>query len=107
MEVRNDTWVAEPVFDLLATHGAAWCVTDGAGMPTVERATAALVYVRLHGPQHSPLYTGSYSEPELRDRADRVRGWESDGHEVFVLFDNDAEGNAVRNARSLRALLQE
>lgn len=82
-------------------------MTDGAGMPTVERATAALVHVRLHGPGDVALHTGSYSTRELRDWAERVRGWEADGHEVFVLFDNDAEGNAVRNARSLRPLLQE
>lgn len=82
-------------------------MTDGAGMPIVERATAALVHVRLHGPGDAALCTGSYSTRELRDWVERARGWEADGHDVFVLFDNDAEGNAVRNARSLRALLQE
>ncbi|WP_312349438.1 DUF72 domain-containing protein [Actinomyces sp.] len=106
VEVRNGAWVAEPVFDLLVAHGAAWCVTDGIGMPTVERATATLVYVRLHGPVDAPLCTGLYSGLELRAWASRVRGWGADGHEVFVLFDNDAEGNAVRNARSLRAPLE-
>jgi len=34
-----------------------------------------------------------------------VREWDLAGHDVFVYFNNDGNANAVRNARTLRALL--
>lgn len=78
---------------------------SGAGLPCVLRATAELVYVRLHGPDVHHLYGGSYSSEDIAWWADRVREWEHGGHGVYVYFNNDGEGNAVRDARALRAEL--
>jgi uncharacterized protein YecE (DUF72 family) len=64
------------------------------------------VYVRLHGPDPHHLYAGSYPDANLRWWADRVREWEGSGRDVFVYFNNDGEGNAVRNALALRHILQ-
>jgi uncharacterized protein YecE (DUF72 family) len=94
------------VFGLLERHGASYCVMSGAGLPCVLRATAPVVYVRLHGPSHDWLYGGSYSDDELSWWADRVREWEWSGREVYAYFNNDGDGNAVRNARRLRELLR-
>jgi uncharacterized protein YecE (DUF72 family) len=33
-----------------------------------------------------------------------VEEWDRSGHDVFVYFNNDGDGNAVRNAERLRAL---
>ena len=44
-------------------------------------------------------------DQELRWWADRIREWQSQGRDVYAYFNNDADGNAVRNARTLRALL--
>jgi uncharacterized protein YecE (DUF72 family) len=63
------------------------------------------VYVRLHGPDHGHLYAGSYSADDLRWWAGRIREWEASGREVFAYFNNDGGGNAVRDARGLRAFL--
>ena len=51
------------------------------------------------------LYAGSYSEADLRWWADRVREWEASGKDVYLYFNNDGDGNAVRNAAALRTLL--
>ena len=51
------------------------------------------------------LYAGSYSDDDLRWWADRIREWLTMGKEVFVYFNNDGEGNAVRNANTLAAFL--
>ena len=51
---------------------ASYVVTSGAGLPCVLRATAQLVYVRLHGPDPSALYVGSYSDDDLEWWADRI-----------------------------------
>ena len=105
VELRHPSWQDEAVFDLLERHGAAYCVLSGAGLPCVLRATADFVYVRLHGPSHEHLYGGSYSDDDLSWWADRIREWESSGREVLAYFNNDGDGNAVRNARRLRDLL--
>jgi uncharacterized protein YecE (DUF72 family) len=105
VELRHPSWHCEPVFALLARHGAAYCVMSGAGLPCVLRATARTVYVRLHGPDPHHLYAGSYPEQDLRWWAARLREWHAHGHEVFAYFNNDGGGNAVRDAAALRRLL--
>ena len=103
VEFRHPSWVSDEVFRLLERHQSAYVVMSGAGLPCVLRATAPIVYVRLHGPDARWLYAGSYSDQELRWWADRIREWQSQGREVYAYFNNDADGNAVRNARTLRA----
>jgi uncharacterized protein YecE (DUF72 family) len=105
VELRHPSWVDDAVFELLRRHGAAYCVMSGAGLPCVLRATAPFVYVRLHGPDPHWLYAGSYSDDDLRWWAERVREWEAMGQDVYVYFNNDGEGHAVRNALTLRHLL--
>lgn len=104
-EFRHPSWHTEPVFRLLERFGAAYCVMSGAGLPCVLRATAHFVYVRLHGPDANHLYAGSYSEQDLHWWAERVREWARSGRHVFVYFNNDGHGNAVRNAARLRQIV--
>jgi uncharacterized protein YecE (DUF72 family) len=105
VEMRHPSWHDDAVFNLLEQHQAAYCVMSGAGLPCVLRATAPFVYVRLHGPSTDWLYAGSYSDDDVAWWADRIREWESSGREVYAYFNNDGEGNAVRDARRLRALV--
>jgi uncharacterized protein YecE (DUF72 family) len=105
VEFRNPTWLRDSIFALLEEHGAGYCVMSGAGLPCVLRATAPFVYVRLHGPDHYHLYAGAYSDDDLRWWADRVREWEDMGRDVFVYFNNDGAGNAVRNAMTLKRMV--
>ena len=105
VEMRHPSWHRESVLSLLAAHGAAYCVMSGAGLPCVLRATARTVYVRLHGPDPHHLYAGSYPDADLRWWAARMREWDDAGHDVFAYFNNDGEGHAVRNAATLRRLL--
>jgi uncharacterized protein YecE (DUF72 family) len=107
VELRHPSWNSPDVFALLERHGAAYCVMSGANLPCILRVTAGFVYVRLHGPDHSHLYGGSYSDADLHWWADRIREWQGDGREVYAYFNNDGGGNAVRNARTLRNILAE
>jgi uncharacterized protein YecE (DUF72 family) len=106
LEFRHPSWVDEDVFALLERHRAAYCVMSGAELPCILRATAELVYVRMHGPDAAALYAGSYSSADLEWWAERIREWEAGGHRVYAYFNNDGGGNAVRDARALRALLE-
>jgi uncharacterized protein YecE (DUF72 family) len=105
VEFRHASWHVDPVFAILERHGAAYCVMSGARLPCILRATARTVYVRMHGPDAEHLYGGSYSDADLAWWADRIREWEAAGHEVLAYFNNDGEGHAVRNARTLRSFL--
>jgi uncharacterized protein YecE (DUF72 family) len=67
-----------------------------------EAVTTDLVYVRLHG--HTRKYASSYARPSLERWAARAHAWAHEGRDVHIYFDNDAEGAAVRNALTLRAL---
>jgi uncharacterized protein YecE (DUF72 family) len=106
VEFRHASWHTNETFALLERFGAAYCVMSGAHLPCVLRATAPFVYVRLHGPDPNYLYGGSYSNDDLRWWAERIREWhDGQGRDVWAYFNNDGDGNAVRNADTLNGLL--
>jgi uncharacterized protein YecE (DUF72 family) len=102
VEFRHPSWHSEEIFNLLEERGAAYCVMSGARLLCVLRATAPFVYVRLHGPDRYHLYAGSYSAQDISWWSERIREWEGAGRDVFVYFNNDGDGHAVRNALALR-----
>ncbi|WP_080056234.1 DUF72 domain-containing protein [Spirosoma aerolatum] len=102
VEFRHTSWQQESIFQLLEQHQTAYCIMSGAHLPCILRATAPFVYIRMHGPDTQYLYGGSYSDDDLHWWADRLHEWDRMGKEVFVYFNNDGGGNAVRNAETLR-----
>ncbi|OBI89720.1 DUF72 domain-containing protein [Mycobacterium asiaticum] len=105
VELRHPSWNAPDVYALLEKHRAAYVVMSGANLASVPRATTDLVYVRMHGPEPASMYTGSYTAADLRWWADRIVDWQNESRDVWVYFNNDLGGHAVRNALSLRELL--
>jgi uncharacterized protein YecE (DUF72 family) len=102
VELRHPSWVHDDVFALLERHDASYCVMSGAELPCELRATSDLVYVRFHGPDPQRLYAGSYPDEDLAWWANRIGEWRRAGHSVMCYFNNDGQGNAVRNALKLR-----
>jgi uncharacterized protein YecE (DUF72 family) len=105
MELRHPSWDEPEVYALLESRGAAYVVMSGAGLPCIPRATTDLVYVRMHGPDPDAMYAGSYSPDELLGWAEQIGQWSSEGRDVWMYFNNDPHGHAVRNARVLQGLL--
>lgn len=105
VEFRHQSWQDDRVFELLERRGVAYCIMSGARLPCVLRATAPFVYLRMHGPDPDYLYAGSYPRDNLAWWADRIREWTGQGRQVYVYFNNDGEGNAVRDAETLQHLL--
>jgi uncharacterized protein YecE (DUF72 family) len=66
--------------------------------------TARFVYVRRHGP--TGRFRGRYPDALLRADARRARAWAREGLDVYVYFNNDVGGHAVRDASRLVTLLQ-
>jgi uncharacterized protein YecE (DUF72 family) len=105
VELRHPSWNDPAIYTLLERRHAAYVVMSGAGLPCLPRATTDLVYVRMHGPDPNSMYAGSYSASDLRQWADLITGWCGEGRDVWVYFNNDPHGHAVRNALALRKLL--
>jgi uncharacterized protein YecE (DUF72 family) len=102
-EFRDASWFAEPVYALLRAHHCALAYGDDPSRPFQRHvATTGWGFVRLHRGRRGRR--GNYSEAELRAWAGRLAGWRRD-QELYVYFNNDWEGFAVRNALRLRALL--
>jgi uncharacterized protein YecE (DUF72 family) len=104
LEPRHASFADDAARDLLRSHGVAMVQADSAGTwPAMPDATADFHYVRLHGEQR--LYGGGYRPATLEHWAALVDAWVEAGQDVFVYFDNDADGRAPYDALSLMRLL--
>jgi uncharacterized protein YecE (DUF72 family) len=106
VELRHPSWNDPAVYQVLERRRAAYVVMSGGVLACVPRATTDLVYVRLHGPDQDAIYAGCYSDDELRRWANRIAQWDREGRDVWVYFNNDLGGHAVRNALTLQELLR-
>lgn len=101
LEFRHDSWLVPLVFDLLRSQQIALCIPDHPKMPQSLEITSDFTYVRMHLP---PRGIG-YGKRSLQPWAERIANWSGLGYGVFVYFNNDMEGHAVKDARRLKALL--
>ncbi len=103
-EFRNSTWLTADIYELLKQNNIAFCIHDFGGEPTPRMITADFTYVRMHGPTKA-AYSGSYSTPVLKELAEQMNIWRKELKNVYVYFNNDVEGHAVRNALTLKELI--
>ncbi len=103
-EFRHESWFTDEVYRLLRRHNAALCIADSPGYPRHDVLTADFAYFRFHG--RTDLFASRYSKAELAEEAKKIKRYLKDGLDVYVYFNNDAQGHAVENARMLRRLLK-
>lgn len=103
IEFRHDSWFVPAVKACLRAHRVALCQSDAADWPLWEVVTASFVYLRLHG--HDVTYASGYSDAALQAWAVKIAGWSRRGYDVYVYFDNDAQGHAPSDALRLIARL--
>jgi uncharacterized protein YecE (DUF72 family) len=103
-EFRNESWLQSEVYDLLRKHNIAFCINDFRGKASPREITADFAYVRMHGPGEV-AYAGSYPLAALKKWAKQINDWRENLKAVYVYFNNDFEGHAVRNALKLRELV--
>ena len=103
IELRHDSWFADPVLRRLGDHDVALVLTDRRNRrPEPLVATAGWGYVRLHeGTARLPT---AYGEHALEAWDRRLRQTFAPSAEVFVYLNNDRGGAAVRNAERFVAL---
>ncbi len=102
-EFRDPSWINEECTELLAKHGAAFCIYELDGFLSPREVTADFVYVRLHGPKSA--YQGSYALKTLADWAGALSTWSRQGKQTYCYFDNDEAGYAAQNAKALQSML--
>lgn len=116
LEVRDESWLCGECYRMCESQNIALVIADWPFVLTFEGhpaehpkrrvvevpQTADFVYVRRHGA--TALYASCYSDDQLEQDAGMIEAL-SRSRDVFCYFNNDAEGNAVRNALTLRQLL--
>ncbi len=104
-EFRHESWFTDEVYDLLRKHGAALVIGDESSrwVSTPHVRTTDWTYIRLH--HGSRGRHGNYSRSEIETWARRISQWRRDT-EIYLYFNNDWEGYALRNARLLKDLLR-
>ena len=101
-EFREASWCCSDVYKILERHNAALCMHDWGGSEWPGELTANFAYVRMHGP--GGAYHGDYDARMLKSWVKRIEKWEQ-LTTVFVYFNNDQGGYAIKNAKELLQFL--
>jgi uncharacterized protein YecE (DUF72 family) len=102
-EFRHESWFVPEVYELLRAHGVALVIGDTPERPFQARElTADWTFVRFH--RGTRGHYSNYSRSELEEWAPRLAAWAARG-DVYVYFNNDWNGYAVRNGAYLQKLL--
>ncbi|HYR82909.1 MAG TPA: DUF72 domain-containing protein [Terriglobia bacterium] len=99
LEVRDASWLVPPVFDLLRKHRTALCFADWRDIPVTGPVTADFVYVRRH---YGQAGGGNYGKSALDRDVRQIRAWLRSDLDVYIYFNNDMGGHAIRNAKYVR-----
>ena len=103
IEFRHQSWLVEEVFDILHRHQVGLCVFDMHDLSCPLLATADFAYIRFHG--RDSLYSSCYTDRELADWAMKIGELAKNLDSVYIYFNNDVEGFAVRNAAAIKRFL--
>lgn len=102
VEIRHPSWLGDAALSTLRALDVALVAADTAGKhPLSFERTSDFAYVRLHGA--TVLYASRYEDEELAAWTDRIRRWTAAGDDVYIYFDNDAQGHAPHDALRLLA----
>lgn len=102
MEFRHPSWQSPEAYGLMARYGVALCVPIGGPLKADLVTTAPFTYLRIH---RGPNGRGYMGRDGLRPWATRIRALTRAGKDVYVYFNNDTAGHAVRDAGLLRDML--
>ncbi len=98
-EFRHISWDDERIIKILKKYNAGWVIANSSRYPEIEKITADFVYLRMHGPEE--LFASEYSETQLKNLAEKIKRWKN-RKSIFVYFNNDFSGYAVKNANQLK-----
>jgi uncharacterized protein YecE (DUF72 family) len=91
-EFRHDSWLAEPVYEVLRRHGAALCTADFGDKTTPLVPTARHGYFRLRDE--------GYTTADIARWVEAVAARAADWDHAFVYFKHEEEGKGPAFART-------
>jgi len=103
-EPRHESWHQEETAALLARHDAAFCLSDHPSRRAPLWRTAGWGYLRFHQGRASPF--PCYGRSALRSWAGRLADLWADTDDLYVYFNNDHGGCAVRDAHRFALALE-
>lgn len=103
-EFRDPSWYADSVYQLLRQYGAALCLHDWRGEQSPKELTTDFTYIRFHGA--TGKYQGNYSPAMLESWGENICEWGQQLRDIYVYFNNDVGGHAIRNALELEKQLE-
>ncbi|MGM0675331.1 MAG: DUF72 domain-containing protein [Spirochaetota bacterium] len=117
LEYRHRDWQRSSVYEEMRTRNLAVVIPDMPplhGLPSsTPVVTADRGYLRFHGRNARQWWEGDnrsrydylYGEEELREWVDPIRSLAGELSEVFIMFNNHANAQAVINAKALARML--
>ncbi len=102
-EFRHSSWFCQEVYKILGEYNYSICLAHSKYWPYQEIITANFIYLRLHGGE--VLYSTNYSKEELKYWVDKCKLWKKRVKKIYIYFNNDARGYAVKNALYFKKLL--
>jgi uncharacterized protein YecE (DUF72 family) len=102
IEVRDATWLVPPVFEQLRKHDVALCFADWRDTHVTEPVTTDFVYIRRH---YGSGQGGNYRKKDLDRDVMKIEEWLKSHLDVYVYFNNDMGGHAIRNAKYVQEAL--
>ncbi len=120
IEFRNAKWVTQRTFEFLRGLDFGFCCVDQPRfknlMPPVAEVTSDIGYLRFHGRNYRKWfeheeawerYDYLYSEEELGEWVDKVADMSAKAQQVYVVFNNHYQAQAVQNALQFTEMLKD
>ena len=101
VEFRHRSWWNLRVYDAFRANNTIFCSCSGPRLPDELVKTADDIYLRFHG--ITRWYRHDYTDEELAIWTERIQS--SGAKRVWIYFNNDRDGFAIKNARTLLAQL--
>ena len=105
VEFRHRSWYDEEILALLDRHGVGFVVHDLKGLNSPAWASGRTAYVRFHG--SGGKYRGRYSNEALSHWTNWCIDQAKLGRTVWCYFNNDIGGHAIKDARTLKSMVDE
>jgi len=103
-EFRDESWFSYEIYKILDAYNAAIVISDSPMFPYHEITTGGISYIRMHG--RGELYSSKYFKEDLERIACLIKKNIDSGITTHVYFNNDAFGNAVKDATELKGIME-
>jgi uncharacterized protein YecE (DUF72 family) len=105
VEFRDASWFSDEIRSILESHGAGFVLADSPRRKQPSWRTAGWGFLRFHEGKGSPR--PCYEERALKTWATRLSEMFTPAEDVYVYFNNDHHGCAVRDAKVFEGLCRE